>query len=191
MVPAKFPIKTTDVCIILQAGRQANIFVDISLAVVLKELQLIISEKVSSRMMINVVKCSHLCVYEPVHPLMSVLHVVQTPFTYIIFTLWNHTVLFLSPSKLSASGSAWRYKHCFSVFDIKWILDIYIHADIGGYHPFPQLHSLFLLSLIISTVLLISHTMVTEMEECILAIANHIDPLGHSPHPNLLTPDRK
>lgn len=57
MVPAKFPMKTTDVCIILQAGRQANIFVDISLAVVLKELQLIISEKVSSRMMLYVVKC--------------------------------------------------------------------------------------------------------------------------------------
>lgn len=146
--------------------------------------------------MINVVKCSHLCVYEPVHLLMSVLHVVQTPFTYIIFTQWNHTVLLLSPSELSrsdktVSGSVWRYKHCLSVFEIKWILGIYIHADIGGYHPFPQLHSLFLLSLIISTVLLISHTVVTEMEECILAIANHIDPLGRSPHPNLLTPDRK
>lgn len=31
----------------------------------------------------------------------------------------------------------------------------------------------------------------SEMEECILAIANHIDPLGSGPHPNLLTPGGK
>lgn len=67
----------------------------------------------------------------------------------------------------------------------------FIHPDMGVYHSFSQLHFLFLLSLIICAVLLISHTILTEIEECIPAIANHIDPLGRSPHPNLLTPDGK
>lgn len=67
----------------------------------------------------------------------------------------------------------------------------FIHCDMGVYHSFPWLRFLFLLSLIICAVLLISHTILTEMEECISAIANHIDPLVRSPHPNLLTPDGK
>lgn len=71
---------------------------------------------------------------------------------------------------------------------ISWV---FIHRDMGVYHSVPWLCFLVLLSLIICAVLLISHTILTEMEQCISAIANHIDPLVHSPYPNLLTPDGK
>lgn len=113
---------------------------------------------------------------------MSIFCVVQTPFPCIIFAPWNQTVLFLSPPELSTSdksgsGGPWRNKLWQLVFKY-YEMNIVGHLCIWHWSLslFSQLCFLFFLSLIIYTVLLISHTIMTEMEECILAIANHIDP---------------
>lgn len=42
-----------------------------------------------------------------------------------------------------------------------------------------------------SSISLVYHAIVAEMEEHVLVIETHIDPLGHSLHPNLLTPSGK
>lgn len=140
-------------------------------------------------------KCVPLCWV--CHPHTSILNVQLLPvILYIICFIISHSVATPEWSRPDTAVAEGAWKNEIKTATGYYVLPneycwAFIHPDVGVYHTFLWLRFLFLLSLIICAVLPISHTFLTEMEECIPAIANHIDPLGRSPHPNLLSPDGK